>query len=351
MSNSGSISSLMANNINWDLVEHYIRTHVEELPDIPMHVKPFNEGYSNLTYLIKIGMWEAVLRRAPFGEVPAKAHNMEREFKILNRLYPFFSLAPKPYFFCEDPNIMEKHFYVMEKKNGVVLDVSLPPEDRLNREKKGAISHNVVNTLVQLHEVDYEKAGLSDIGRPEGYLKRQVHNWIQRYEHSKTHEIPEVVSIEKWLVKNIPISGKPTIVHNDFKLNNLMLSSTDLNKVVGVFDWEMCTIGDPLTDLGSALAYWSEEGDKDTGLTSVTHVPGFISRREFLERYTKLSNRDVSSIDFYLTFAFYKIGVILQQLYYRWEKGLVKDDRFSKLIDGIFNLMSMAERARNRELL
>ncbi|WCK56256.1 phosphotransferase family protein [Aneurinibacillus sp. Ricciae_BoGa-3] len=337
--------------IKWAEVERFVRFHIEGLSQNPMQVKQFSAGYSNLTYLIQIGDWEGVLRRPPFGEIPSKAHDMKREFLILQKIHPVYPLAPKPYLYGEDPKIMDKHFYVMEKKQGVLLDDVIPPEYQGNEETFRVISETVVKTLVQLHEINYKEAGLSDIGRPEGFLERQVYGWIKRYKNTKTDEIEMVDEIEDWLVNHIPSSPQPTIVHNDFKLNNMMFSPGDPGKVVAVFDWEMCTIGDPLTDVGISLAYWTEGGEAETGLSSVTITPGFIKRREFAHLYAMKSGRDLSNIDYYLTFAFYKTATALQQMYYRWKKREAQDQRFAKLNIGIRNLMQQAYRAKSKELL
>ena len=250
-----------------------------------MEVKQFSEGYSNLTYLIKVGKWESVMRRPPFGKIPPKAHDVEREYRLLEKINPVFPLAPKPYLCEHNPDIMDKPFYLMEKKNGVVLDDTMPPEFNAIPNIKKIISESTVDTLVQLHDIDYQKAGLQDMGKPDGYLERQVHGWIKRYHNSKTDEIKVYQDIEKWILSNIPNSPRPTIVHNDYKLNNMMLSITDPGKVVGVFDWEVSTIGDPLTDLASAIAYWKDENDPFTAINSVTTLGGFLSREEFIDRY------------------------------------------------------------------
>jgi aminoglycoside phosphotransferase (APT) family kinase protein len=337
--------------VNWETIEQYIRSQISGLPDEPMQVRPFSAGYSNLTYQIAIGDWQAVFRRPPFGHIPPKAHDMKREFTILEKLHPVFPLAPKPYLYCEDLSISDKHFYVMEKKEGLVLDDALPSEHKGDTAYARTVSETAVGTLALLHSIDYVEAGLADIGRPDGYLERQVHGWIKRYAQAKTEEISEVADIERWLLDHLPSSPAPTIVHNDFKLNNMMLSPDNPKQAVAVFDWEMCTIGDPLTDLGCSLAYWTEPGEAETGLTSVTIHPGFLTRREFANLYAAKSGRDLSTIDYHLTFAFYKIAVVLQQLYYRWKKGETNDDRFASLDIGIYNLMHQAQRAKNKELL
>jgi aminoglycoside phosphotransferase (APT) family kinase protein len=344
-------NKVVPKEIDWVKVENYLRSQTFVPEEAPLKVQAFSAGYSNLTYFIQIGDWQAVLRRPPFGPIPPKAHDMKREYDILSNLKTVFPLAPKPYLYCEDPSIMERHFYVMEKKEGVVMDDSFPEEFKNIPNACQQISNAAVSTLVKLHEVDYKQAGLDTIGRPDGYLSRQVHGWIKRYENSKTDEIMGVDALEKWLLNRIPESPSPTIVHNDFKLNNMMFETKNPSKVIGVFDWELSTIGDPLTDVAAMIAYWEQEGDPFTGLTSVTRKGGFASRREILERYAVQSRRDVSQIDYYLTFAFYKIAVILQQLYYRWKIGKAQDDRFEKLGEGIVNLMSLAGCAQRKELL
>jgi aminoglycoside phosphotransferase (APT) family kinase protein len=337
------------NEINWLPIEEFLRQELSGLGDEPLQIKQFSAGYSNLTYFIVIGNWQAVLRRPPFGPIPPKAHDMKREYEILEKLNRVFPIAPKPYLYCEDLSIMERHFYVMEKKEGVVLDDSLPKEFEHRDDTGFLVSNAVVDTITKLHAVDYHEAGLCTLGYPQGYLSRQVHGWIKRFHNAKTNDIPGVESLEKWLIDNIPPSPAPTILHNDFKLNNMMFSATNPGEIIGVFDWELSTIGDPLTDLGSTLAYWTETSEDDTGLASVTTNDGFVSRKELLEMYANKSGRDVSNIDYYLTFAFYKIAVILQQIYYRWKIGEAPDERFGKLDVGIKKLLEQAGKAQRKE--
>jgi aminoglycoside phosphotransferase (APT) family kinase protein len=338
--------------MNWGKIESYIRSNLPLKSEEPMKIIKFPTGYSNLTYFISIGDWEAVLRQPPNGYIPAKAHDMEREYTLLSNLYKVFPYAPQPYLYCNDRSIHDRHFYIMEKKKGLVIDDTIPSEYKIYGNRIGLIlSEAVINTLSLLHEIDYKAAGLHDFGRPQGYLQRQVTGWIGRYQRVKTEEITGIEKLEEWLISNIPESPSPTIVHNDFKINNLMFSPRDPSIVTGVLDWEMCTIGDPLTDLGSSLAYWTAKGEADTGLTSVTHLSGFLSRRELCEIYARKTGRDVSNIDYYLTFAFYKIAVILQQIYYRWKQGHAEDSRFEQLNTGIANLIQQAFRAKQKELL
>lgn len=337
--------------IDWKKVEKFLHANIDGIPNEKMEIKQFTEGYSNLTYMIKIGNWEAVLRRPPFGYTPPKAHDMEREYRILEKVNPVYPLAPKPFIYCDNPEVMDKHFYLMEKRNGVVIDDDIPVQFEKTEQTGKNVSEAIIRALVDLQSIDIEKSNLRDIGKPEGYLTRQVYGWMKRHENSKTDDIAgNIDNIEKWLVENIPTNEEATIVHNDFKLNNMMFDYNDSSKIVGIFDWELATVGDPLTDLGSTLVYWVDE-EVDMGITAVTGNVGFYSRREFLERYVLLSGRDVSNINFYLTFGFYKLAGILQQLYYRWKIGEVKDDRFSTLNRGITNLIELAEDARNNRLL
>lgn len=323
-------------------VERHMRENIEGLPDGDLEVRQFPSGASNLTYLVKIGDWEGVLRRPPLGPLPPKAHDMGRESKLLKKLHEAFPLAPKPYFFCEDESIVGAPFYAMERREGVIVDASFPegvePTDELRR----GISRTVVDTFVELHAVDWQKAGLGELGRPEGFLERQVKGWIGRYDKAKTEEIEEVEPLTEWISRDIPGSPPATIVHNDYKLNNLLLSPEDLTEVRAVLDWEMATIGDPLFDLAVSLSYWVEAGDSQElkeVLPTVASTPGFMTRREFIDRYAEMSGRDLSNIHWYVVFGYFKLAVILQQIYARWHSGQTKDDRFADFDERVKNVI------------
>lgn len=337
--------------INWNALENLLRNNLQDIPDAPLKIKKFAEGYSNLTYLLLIGTWEGVLRRPPFGEIPPKAHDMKRECTILTKVNSVYPLAPKPLLYSEDPTIMNRHFYVMEKKQGVVIDDRLPASYGSSEQVGPLISNAVITSMIELQSIDYREANLSDIGRPEGYLERQVHGWIRRYAHSKTDEYQQVNELDTWFINNLPVSPKPTIVHNDFKLNNLLFDENDPRKINGVLDWELSTIGDPLTDVGSTVAYWGQNGDLDLGINFVTNQPGFYSRRQFVEEYARLSGQDVSNITYYVALGFYKLAVILQQIYYRWKKGELPDERFKTLNVAVSNLFEMAHLTKENRIL
>ena len=296
-----------------------------------LEVEQFPAGHSNLTYLLRAGDWEAVLRRPPLGPVAPRAHDMTREHRILERLHPVFPLAPRPFVVCEDVDIIGAPFYVMERRRGLVLDQEFPPGWRPDPELHHAISESLVRVLVDLHAVDWRAAGLDTIGRPDGYMQRQVSGWIDRYQRSRTAEVQDVEPLSAWLLARLPESPPATVIHNDFKLNNVLLDPPDPRRITAVLDWEMATVGDPLSDLASLLVYWTAAGEAEMmgGLKAVTAEPGFPTRQEIIHLYATSSGRDVSRLDWYVAFAYFKVGVICQQIYYRWFKGQTHDERFS----------------------
>ncbi|MBA3952882.1 MAG: phosphotransferase family protein [Rubrobacter sp.] len=327
-------------------VESVLREKIDGLPDGELEVEQFPSGASNLTYLLKIGAWEGVLRRPPMGPIPPKAHDMGRESGILSKLNAAYPLAPKPYFFTDDESVIGAPFYVMEKRTGVVLDDSFPEDVRPDEELCRGISRTVVDTLVELHAVDPAEAGLGELGRPEGFLERQTKGWISRYDEAKTDEIEEVGPLTDWLVNNVPDSPPPTVIHNDYKLNNLVLNPDDLTEVRAVLDWEMTTVGDPLFDLAVSLSYWVEPGDPDdlkAVMPTVTSTPGFMTRRELIDRYAEKSGRDLSEMHWYVVFGYFKLAGILQQIFARWKNGQTSDERFATFGDRVRTLILHAE--------
>lgn len=327
-------------------VERLLRERIEGLPEGNLEVWQFPSGASNLTYLLRIGSWEGVLRRPPLGPIPPKAHDMGRESGILAKLNAAYPLAPKPYFFTDDEGFIGAPFYVMERRAGVVVDDSFPEGVEPTPELCRGMSEMVCDTLVELHAVDPEKAGLGDLGKPEGFLERQTKGWISRYEKAKTDEYPEVEPLTGWLASRVPDSPPPTIIHNDFKLNNLILDPDDPTQVRAVLDWEMATVGDPLFDLAVSLSYWVEPEDPDEMkeiLPTVTDTPGFMTRREFMQRYAERSGRDISDMHWHMVFGYFKLAVILQQIYARWHAGQTRDERFATFDTRVKNLIRHAE--------
>jgi aminoglycoside phosphotransferase (APT) family kinase protein len=325
--------------LDWNSLEAYLR---ERLPseldgdldrDARIEVTQFPGGHSNLTYCVRLGGREFVMRRPPFGPVAPTAHDMPREYRLLAAISPHFHLAPKPYLLCEDAGVIGAPFYLMERRRGVVVRQAIPTEIGEDLGLRRRISESLVSTLVDLHAIDIQSTGLAKLGKPAGFVRRQVEGWAARWERSKTTELREMNETAAWLIERLPPdSATPTLVHNDYKLDNVMLDPLDPARVVAVLDWEMCAVGDPLIDLGLLLCYWPQADDPEIfagSLRSVTMTPGWMKRAEIVERYAARSGRDLSNIGYYYTFATFKLAVVIQQIYYRYHVGQTQDARFA----------------------
>lgn len=326
-------------------IEKYLRSHLSNLPAETLTIEQFSFGRSNLTYQLKMGEWEAVLRRPPLGPVAPRAHDMEREYKILKEISPHFGPAPKPYLFA-DESVIGAPFFVMERKHGIVLDTDFPEGIIPTKEICRNLSETMVDHLVELHSIDFTKTRLIEMTKPEGFMERQVIGWIRRYERAETDIVEGVERLKQWMLSNVSESDTHAIIHYDYKLNNSMFNE-EMTKMAGLFDWEMTTVGDPLADLGVAMSYWIEPDDsellkKGLGKTPITATSGFLTREEFMERYAVKSGRDLANMNFYQTFAYFKLAVICQQIYYRWKKGQTKDDRFAHLDAFVSSLIQYA---------
>jgi aminoglycoside phosphotransferase (APT) family kinase protein len=334
-------------------LERYLRTNlaVESSAigwDAKLEIEQFPGGHSNLTYLIRLGDREFVLRRPPVGPVAPTAHDMPREYKLLSVIHPQFPLAPKPVLLCEDASVIGVPFYLMERRRGFIVRFDLPVQIAESADLRRRLSEAVVDTLAALHVVDIQSSGIVQIGKPAGFVTRQVRGWADRWRRSQTGELAEMDQVVQWLVDRIPPESDVSetgaaIVHNDFKLDNLMLDEHDPARVVAVLDWEMCTVGDPLVDVGLLLTYWTmnqggkgtKSGGKGTGasdpnrsLRAVTHGTGWLTRAEIIDRYQTATGRDLSRIAFYETFARFKVAVVIQQIYFRYVQGQTRDERF-----------------------
>lgn len=311
-------------------------------------IDQFPGGFSNLTYRLQMGEEQYVLRRPPYGAKIKSAHDMSREYRILSHLEKVYPKAPKPLLYCEDEAVLGAPFYVMERVNGVILRPKMPQDMIPDAVTMKGIAHSLVDTFAELHAVDYEAAGLGDLGRPEGYVERQVKGWTKRYFKAKTDEIPAMESVAKWLADNMPNEGKPSLIHNDFKYDNMVLAADDWTKVIAVLDWEMATLGDPLMDLGTSIGYWINANDPPFMLKmqlSPTVLPGNPTRGEIVQLYAEKSGRDMSNIVFYYVYGLFKIAVIVQQIYYRYKMGYTSDNRFAHLIDAVKGCGAVAHRA------
>jgi aminoglycoside phosphotransferase (APT) family kinase protein len=324
------------------VLNSYLQEHLRPLsvidPDSVFEVEQFPGGHSNLTYLISYGSREFVLRRPPVGPVAPTAHDMPREYRLLEVINTQFPLAPTPILLCEDSSIIGVPFYLMERRRGIIIRGKLPAEFDNDLDLRRRLSESVLDTLVALHSVDIYSSGIVSIGKPAGFVARQVQGWAQRWQRSRTGELPEMDEVINWLSVRIPAESEncATIVHNDFKLDNLMLGAEDPARVVAVLDWEMCTVGDPLIDVGLFLSYWTMNAggnadDKNSSLRAVTNGPGWMTREEIIERYESQTGRDLSRIIFYETFARFKVAVVIQQIYFRYVKGQTQDQRFRNL--------------------
>jgi aminoglycoside phosphotransferase (APT) family kinase protein len=297
-------------------------------------LQQFPSGHSNLTYSVLLGEREFVLRRRPFGTKVKSAHDMGREFRVLSKLHNAYPLAPAVLLYCDDESIVGAPFYLMERLRGVILRRDPPPAFQFSAVTARQLSEAFVDNLARLHSLDYAAIGLAEIGKPEGYLQRQVSGWIERYAGSKTHDFPEVEPIATWMRQHMPPAAGATLIHNDYKYDNIVLNPEKPTEIIGVLDWEMSTIGDPLTDLGTALAYWTDPNDPEE-LQQLRWGPttedGSLSRAGLVERYTQTTRRSISHMPFYLAFARFKVAVIVQQIYYRYHHGLTRDPRFAEM--------------------
>jgi aminoglycoside phosphotransferase (APT) family kinase protein len=312
----------------------------EHFPDVtgPLLVGQFPHGHSNLTYLLHAGDREMVLRRPPFGNVVKSAHDMGREYRVLSRLCRVYPPAPCPLLYCEDESVIGAPFYLMERRRGVILRRPTSPDNAPPPETARRLGEALIDNLALLHSLDYQAAGLGDLGKPEGYVARQVAGWTTRYRDAQTDAIPALDQVAAWLDANQPKGSGAALIHNDYKFDNLVLDPDDPTRIVAVLDWEMATVGDPLMDLGTSLGYWVEAGDPATLQLLVagpTNVPGSFTRRELVERYEGQTGRSVSNLLFYRAFGLFKIAVIAQQIYARYVRGFTRDERFAGFIDVI----------------
>lgn len=326
--------------LDWGALADYVREKLSAVAGqlfetaAPMVVEQFPGGHSNLTYLLRCGDQEFVMRRPPFGPVPPKAHDMAREYRILEALHPVFHLAPRPLVLCEDASVTGSIFYIMERCHGVIVRSDEPPQLANQPTERRRVSEAMVDSLADLHAVDINTSGLVAFGKPAGFVERQVRGWSERWHGSQTSELPEMDGLATWLAERLPSDPpRPTMVHGDFKLDNVMLDARDIGRVVAVFDWEMSAVGDPLVDLGILLAYWVHTAtmSEHDALTPVTNRHGWFTRAELLERYGARSGLELTNITFYEVFAVFKLAVVLQQIFYRYHRGQTDDPRFANL--------------------
>ncbi len=324
----------------------YLQTAVPGFGKI-ISVAQFPGGFSNLTYLLQTDSGtEYVLRRPPVGANIKSAHDMGREYRVLKALQPFYAKIPAPYCLEETGEIIGAPFYVMERVKGIILRAKDAAQPELTPSLLRALSEKLVDNLADLHALDIEKTGLIQLGKPDGYVERQVEGWIKRYAAAQTDEITDMTDTAAWMRAHLPRAQKPAFLHNDYKYDNVVLNPENWTEILAVLDWEMSTVGDPLMDLGAMLAYWSEPGDGDAMRQfNLTWREGNLTRREVIDRYALRTGRDMTDISFYYVFGLFKNAVIAQQIYARWKQGHSEDARFGELIYWVKELAGMAARS------
>ncbi len=329
-----------------DALAAYLAEHLPAFSG-PLTVAQFPQGYSNLTYLLHLGDHELVLRRPPFGANIATAHDMGREARVLAGLSRVYPKVPRPLLYCDDANVIGAPFYVMERLHGVVLRAGLPHDQAPPPAVMAGLAAAAVDNLAAIHALDVEAAGLADLGKPAGYVTRQVQGWIKRYRAAQTDDLPALDAAMDWLAAHIPAESGAALIHNDYKYDNLLLDPHDLTRIRAVLDWEMCTLGDPLMDLGTLLGYWIEPGDPPAlaRMFGLTTLPGNFTRAEVVARYAAASGRDLPDPLFYYVYGLVKIAGIIQQLYACYRQGHVPDARFAVLGEVVQGCAALAVRA------
>lgn len=307
-------------------LDHFFKTKKE------LTISQFPGGHSNLTYLIGYGEEEYVLRKPPHGAKAIKGgHDMSREFKMLSFLRPVYGRVPRPVLYCEEEEVLGMPFYLMERVKGIILRSKKPDGIELTPALMRHLSETFISNFVLLQRVDVHQSGLISLGKPEGYVQRQIEGTLQRYQNVALEPIPEVAEVGEWLLRNIPDEKSVSVIHNDYKFDNVVYDADGMRDIVAVLDWEMSTVGNPLMDLGMLLAYWVEPGEPNFLNTFATSMLGSFNREEVLAYYEEKSQKKVKDIVFYYAYACLKNGVVAQQLYYRYAKGFTQDERLGKI--------------------
>ncbi len=311
-------------------------------PVSSLEVEQFPGGHSNLTYMLRVGGIEYVLRRAPLGPVAPKAHDMAREFRVLDAVHAHFPPAPRVHLLCEDPRVIGAVFYLMERRRGIILRSSIPAEYAGFSEWGALTSMAYVDCLAALHTVDIQRHRLDKLGKPEGYLERQVSGWSERWRRAQTEDNPAMDEVIAYLEEQLPVARPATLIHNDYKLDNIMLDPANPGRIAAVLDWEMATVGDPLSDVGLALCYWLQAGRQPVG--ALPAAGGWFSREQILNRYEAMTLRDLTGIEWYEVLGIFKLAVIVQQIYYRYFNGQTRDERFKDFHLRVRDLIDQARR-------
>ena len=338
-----AIKTRKGEELNISKLRDYLKNNLPNF-DAKIEIKQFPGGFSNLTYLIKSDNQEFVLRKPPIGANIKSAHDMSREYKVLSLLKPVYDKIPNPLLFCDDETIVGSPFYLMERVKGVILRNTIPKELNLTPNHFQKLATQTIENLVDLHNLELEKSKLLTLGKPEGYVKRQVSGWTKRYFKAETDQINSMNFVAEWMESNMPNSKEISFIHNDYKYDNLVLDENSL-AIKAVLDWEMATVGDPLMDLGTMLSYWVEKNEHPAlKQFNITWMDGNLTRQEVIEKYASLRNIKIEAVLFYYVFGCFKLAVIAQQIYARYKKGITKDKRFAGLI---YVVKACSENAEN----
>jgi aminoglycoside phosphotransferase (APT) family kinase protein len=316
--------------LDLDKLDAWLKQQIPGLRGTPQ-LTQYAGGASNWTYRLLYENDDLILRRPPAGTKSKSAHDMGREFRLQSALKPVFSAVPEMRAHCADTSIIGTEFYVMQRVDGIILRKNLPPTMQLSPDLTRKMCLAALDALISLHQVDYRAAGLESIGAGAGYTRRQIEGWSKRYRDARTWNVPRGEGIMTWLMANLPAHERICITHNDFRLDNLVLSRDDPTQIVGVLDWELATLGDPLMDLGNSMAYWVQADDDFLGRSTrrqPTHLPGMLTRREVLEYYCAKTGFTPENWAFYEVYGLFRLSAIAQQIYYRYHKKQTRNPAF-----------------------
>ncbi|MEL7249403.1 MAG: phosphotransferase family protein [Bacteroidota bacterium] len=337
--------------LNLEQLTQYLLKHVPDFTHITA-IRQFPGGFSNLTYLLHTNLGEWVLRRPPKGAKIKSAHDMGREYRVLEKLQPIYGRIPAPIHLCEDEEQLGYSFYTMERVKGIILRNKPPQGLDLSAGQMRVISEAAIDNLALLHQIDIDATSVRNIGKPEGYVERQVSGWIKRYRNAQTDDIQSMDEVAEWMQANQPADGPPGLIHNDYKYDNLVLDQEEPARILAVLDWEMATVGDTRMDLGTTLAYWTEPAEAklmQLAAGNLTWLPGNLNREEVVERYQQTTGQELGSTLFYYVYGAFKIGVIVQQIYRRWKQGHSNDPRFGGLIQAVHYFGNLARFAIDKD--
>lgn len=317
--------------LDWAALDRHLKSVLPHLEG-EAEISQFASGKSNLTYRLKYANDDLVVRRPPFGAKAKTAHSMIREYRIMDQLKPVYASVPETLYYSDDESIIGSEFYIMRKVEGVLVSKQIPVEWNFTAADTRRLCISFWEKLVELHQVDPAAAGLGDFGKPEGYIERQVLGWNRRFERVITPDVDHFSSVRDWLVDQLPEESKRhSILHGDYRIDNVILEEHNPCNILAVLDWEICALGDPLMDLGNSLAYWIQDDDPRELrglLVQPSNAPGMLRRSEILDLYQDRTGVDTSDFTFYLVYGYWRLAVILQQIYFRYFHGQTRDERF-----------------------